>query len=531
MKPKEKKDIRNIFTSDICIIGAGIAGLVIADELKKSGLKINILEAGGEKHDYSLTKNLFKVKMLSYKHTGAMKGRYRVFGGSSIKWGGQLLPLNKIDFQKRSYIPNSGWPIKINSLKPFYRNCEELLGVNSESYGKIFSKKFFGKFKPKNFNNIKFRFSKWAPFSHRNLSKTLGRRCKKSKNIKIFLNTTATRIVLNKSNQEVAYIRALNDKKEKIYFKSNTFILAGGTFETVRLLLISKDINGKSIGDHSDLLGKYFHDHISIKVAEIKPKNRNLLLDHWSPKFVNSTLHTIKMEATEKWQREKKSLNVLSHIIYEEGNKSFINILREIYQSYQEGFFKIKFIKFRDIFILLKNIINIILISLFILIKKRKLPSNSADIFLYLDCEQYPNIKNQILLNDKKDEFNMNKLSINWSWSTYEIKALSEFSKEINREWENLNLGKLKWLVDFKNAKNLKEIIKDTYHPMGGTRMSNKKTDGVVDKNLKVHNIKNLYIASCSVFPTGGSSNPTMTLILLCLRLSKFLKNNIYKEI
>ena len=43
-----------------------------------------------------------------------------------------------------------------------------------------------------------------------------------------------------------------------------------------------------------------------------------------------------------------------------------------------------------------------------------------------------------------------------------------------------------------------------------------------------IKNKKNLYIASCSNFPSGGSSNPTLTLILLTLRLSDFLKNYLY---
>ena len=94
-----------------------------------------------------------------------------------------------------------------------------------------------------------------------------------------------------------------------------------------------------------------------------------------------------------------------------------------------------------------------------------------------------------------------------------------------DRQWKKWGQGDIKWLTDFKDINILREISKDTYHPMGGTRMSSSPAKGVVDKNLKLHNYKNLYIASCSVFPTGGSSNPTLTLIALCLRLSDHIKS------
>ena len=51
--------------------------------------------------------------------------------------------------------------------------------------------------------------------------------------------------------------------------------------------------------------------------------------------------------------------------------------------------------------------------------------------------------------------------------------------------------------------------------------------DSVVDKNLKVHDCKNLFVAGSSVFPSGGHANPTLTIVQLSLRLSEYLfKNN-----
>jgi choline dehydrogenase-like flavoprotein len=61
-------------------------------------------------------------------------------------------------------------------------------------------------------------------------------------------------------------------------------------------------------------------------------------------------------------------------------------------------------------------------------------------------------------------------------------------------------------------------------HHLGTTRMSVDPQFGVVDPNSKVNGVANLFVAGSSVFPTYGSSNPTMNLVALTLRLADFLK-------
>ena len=62
-------------------------------------------------------------------------------------------------------------------------------------------------------------------------------------------------------------------------------------------------------------------------------------------------------------------------------------------------------------------------------------------------------------------------------------------------------------------------------HHMGTTRMHDDPTQGVVDRNCKVHGIDNLYVIGSSVFPTSGAANPTLTIVALTLRLADHLKS------
>ena len=61
------------------------------------------------------------------------------------------------------------------------------------------------------------------------------------------------------------------------------------------------------------------------------------------------------------------------------------------------------------------------------------------------------------------------------------------------------------------------------YHHMGTTRMGADAAQSVVDANLKVHGLANLYMAGSSVFPTGGWVNPTLTILALSFRLADHL--------
>jgi choline dehydrogenase-like flavoprotein len=62
---------------------------------------------------------------------------------------------------------------------------------------------------------------------------------------------------------------------------------------------------------------------------------------------------------------------------------------------------------------------------------------------------------------------------------------------------------------------------------MGGTAMGVDPRSSVVDPDLRMHGVANLSVASCATYPSGGSSNPTFTLMALTLRLAERLMQDV----
>jgi choline dehydrogenase-like flavoprotein len=138
--------------------------------------------------------------------------------------------------------------------------------------------------------------------------------------------------------------------------------------------------------------------------------------------------------------------------------------------------------------------------------------------------EQSPNLDSRITLSHETDNLGLKKTRLEWQISDYDRKTIRETGLAMAKEFSNSGLGNIR-LSDFILDENLEITFGHHAHHMGTTRMSKSPKYGVVDENLKVHDLNNLYIAGSSVFSTGGACNPTMPIIQLTLRLADHLQS------
>src|SRR5687767_4428536 len=105
--------------TDVCIIGCGAAGITLGRALIGSGSEVVLLESGGMELDTD-TQALYEGESVGLPYFPLEGARLRYFGGSTNHWGGLCARFREFDFERRDWIPSSGWPINLSDVEPYY---------------------------------------------------------------------------------------------------------------------------------------------------------------------------------------------------------------------------------------------------------------------------------------------------------------------------------------------------------------------------------------------------------------------------
>src|SRR5215471_3648815 len=128
--------------TDVCVVGAGPAGITLALELARSGCRVCLLESG-DRADSDAGEKLSAGKSVGYWYYSLKDTRARAFGGTSVRWlaspadaaeGWRARPLDPIDFERRADMPYSGWPFGYSELGPFYERAQRVCRLGPYDY-------------------------------------------------------------------------------------------------------------------------------------------------------------------------------------------------------------------------------------------------------------------------------------------------------------------------------------------------------------------------------------------------------------
>lgn len=518
--------------SDICIVGTGPAAMPLINILSELDLSINIIESGSFKNSkkaqsFNESENIgignFPVNKWSTNHA-----RIRKIGGTSNIWAGWSGPLGKSDFEFKEWISQNRWDITYEEMHKYYLKSNKIFGFESFE----FDKKLFDIIKKSSdienlLNNNELDYNFWKlkrpPINFGNKFKHLFQK----QNINLFFNLTVNEIVSNKEN-EVDYLIANNFSKKHSVIKANIFVICCGGLENARIILNSTKYESHGIGNKNRTVGKYFMEHPHLILAETNKINNKTFIDLFQSKKTTKSNDKIipgiylNDQIQKKYRISNCASVILKHDLLE---NSFAVIFRNICA--------LKFNPFSIIF-LIKNLINNIPKTLNFL--KNFILQKNKTYYLYARLEQSPNTASNLTLSDTRDYFGYKQLQLNWNLSKLDIKTLYYNYKIISEFLEKNNICNFKlrkWIAKaFKSGELIfnEKLIYGTGHHMGTTPMSNNPNKGYVDTNLKVHNISNLYISGCSIFPTSGCVNPTYTIVALSIRLGEHLKKKLTKN-
>ena len=143
-----------------------------------------------------------------------------------------------------------------------------------------------------------------------------------------------------------------------------------------------------------------------------------------------------------------------------------------------------------------------------------------------MHVEEAPIEENEIVLDmDNKDDNNIPIAKINYKSSIGAKKSAKNLVEKLAIFFRKNDLGRVALADELYQLKEFENL--GNYHHLGGTRMGNNSKNSVVDNNLKVHGIDNLYISGSSTFNKATYKNPTFSIIQLSLKLADDLKNKL----
>jgi choline dehydrogenase-like flavoprotein len=506
---------------DVCIVGAGPAGLACGLHCRSQGLRVVILDAGGLQPKPG-EPDLLAADILDPRfHAPVDIVAAAALGGSSHWWGGRCMPLDPVDFRT--------WPIDYNELRPWWRKAAEFLGSSDA----------FESEAPEPFDKLDGFTANRCETSGAiyNMQRRWRDRLFAADGPAIVLGARVTELLESDGRASVR-VRAGTAEYQ---VRARNIVLASGGLGSVRLMLMAQRTKPRLFGGASGPLGRGYMGHLTGSIADmtgidLQAAAALALQPH------GSGLRHRRLQPT----NETVEQNILPNIafwvtnsdLHDAGHGSAVasarylaaRIVRRMVGGKPTGQTVLK-----------SHLANVArqpvaalggLVSAASLLLQSRLhghhvrrtgnpvPSRSGWRLAY-HAEQARHESNRISLSDTTDSLGLPKLKIDFKFTDEDLQGVVRAHDVLDKSLRDAGVGALRWRMPPEDRLGaVREAALDGYHQMGGAMMSPQAETGVVDTQLRVHGFSNLWVASSSVFPSGGQANPTLTIVALSLRLA-----------
>jgi len=524
---------------DVCIIGAGPVGMVLALELSRRGKSVLLLESGGQ----GVRKD---VQSLSDAHIADLSHHVpmsiavqRRLGGTSNLWGGRCVAMDALDFEPRPVLNESIWPISAADLTPFLPAACKYLDCGEATFEKPIP----------GLGNVSAdfrvdRLERWS--SNPNLRKTYLRELRDSRKLALCLLATAVGFKFDADNLvRLVYLRGPNDAKVEV--KVREVVLAAGGLENVRLLLSTQREAPDRFGGQDGALGRYYMGHLTGSVANIDIRSPALDggLDYFndaqgycvrrrfwpSPdlqrrmRLTNMTLRT-EFPPTHDASHGNGVLSLAylglslpgvgRHLVAEVVRRTHLGNdipqraahLRNVVRDFPHV------ATFFPKYVFRRYISRSRTHSFFELSPTRRYS-------IRYHAEHLPNKDSRVSLSDERDAYGLYRLAIDFRFAVADVEPIIR-THACFADWLSATgLGTLHWSVPpEEQVAHIMSQSRDGRHQIGTTRMGHTEKTGVVDRDCRVFGVNNLFVAGTSIFSTSGHAYPTLTAVALAMRLA-----------
>lgn len=500
--------------TDVCIIGAGPAGITVALGLEQTGLRVALIESGDTEHEPS-TLELTRGEVTGYPYEPLHEVRAAGFGGSTSLWQEEdalrARPLDPIDFEPRS-VPHSGWPFGRDHLDPFYLRAHDLCILEPGSYEIAEADPAVPPLPLRSgrFHTTTLKFTRDMEVFRHQLDRVVN-----SCSVTLHTHAHAVGLKLGPEGGSIDSVDVVGLWNTAFTLKATVFVLASGGIENARLLLLSA--NGRSgVGNQNDLVGRYFMEHPRVSSGVLVPQDRGLTgrLGLYRRHLANGWMKIGVIAPDEGTLRSEEILNGVIYL--RESNElratdtfRSLAVLRERVQGKVSG---------EPLGRHLRQVLGHPQ-ETWAAFRRRSADGGQARsvIQLVFQTEQAPNPSSRVTLAEAKDPLGFPLPRLEWRLTELDTHTIRRLQELLNVELMASRIGSVERMLGEESPP---AVVKGHRHLMGTTRMHQSPRHGVVDSDCRVHGVSNLYIAGSSVFPTVGYANPTLTIVALSLRLA-----------
>ena len=508
-----------LIETDLCIVGAGAAGITMACELAGSDIQVALLESGGFKFDVQ-TQSLYQGDNDGeFPRYTLDQPRARYFGGTTNYWTGNCRPLDSIDFEQRAWIPYSGWPFSKDELDSYYLRARQVCQVG-EYHPSTVNCKIRQDKTPLPLAGDRVRTAIFEVSPPTRFGSIYRDSVIRAKNISVYLYANVVNIDTNDDVSQVRQLHVACLKGPAFRVSAKIYVLATGGIENARLLLISDTRQPEGLANQHDIVGRYFMEHPTFWGGKLLFSDPRTSAGLYRPPVPTDErqIHGTLVLTESALRREQLAGFCL--VPFAPAKPTGVAASEYLLQSAAAG-------EIPDCFLqhLKQTLMNIDDIT--IAGYEKRFTDKVPQIPYHTRTEQVPNPQSRVNLTAEQDALGKRRIRLHGKTSPIDVHTLRRGLEIVSEELGRSAIGRMQIIIDCDDDEVISQF-EGNHHHIGTTRMHWDPKQGVVNSDCRVHGISNLYIAGSSVFPTSGYANPTLTIVALALRLAEHIQKVIH---
>ena len=510
--------------TDVCIVGAGPAGISIAHELQGTDIGVWLLESGGREVERR-AQRLNRGQSVGYPIHRLHQSRVRAFGGTSRHWfspsddSWAARPLDPIDFEVRPGIRYSGWPFDRAHLDPYYAHAHELCQLGPFVYDPAHWADKSGPGLPLRLGDVETTLFQRGRHDFNGFYDGLVR----APNVTLLLHAPAVELATDDDPGRVDRVEVKREDGTSCFVRARLVVLAAGGIENPRLLLLSRRVHRGGLGNDRDLVGRFFAERLSARSGYVisVPPALARPTEFSAVQAVPDALVQKALRVSDAVQRERQLLNCAFFLMTRN-----LSMTAEAFRSLATLIKAGRRWPLPDGLLGHAGNVATGLTDLGALAhdRLRRAGDVRSVLAVRVQAEQAPNPESRVTLGSRRDRFGLPVAQVGWRPVESDRASIRASQETLDAALHAAGIGRVQFMLGDEHPAAL---LEGNFHHLGATRMHADPSKGVVDADCRVHGIRNLYVAGSSVFPTYGCSNPTLTVVALALRLADHLRKEL----